>query len=103
MRLIDADKLRDEVLKWLPSDPCGVEEKEMPYETDIVVSLLMEIDEAPTIEQPTWTPCSKRLPKDSEDYLICPSDSVLEDYSDFSEVMIMPYDADCEGFGWWID
>lgn len=50
MRLIDADKLKDEVLKWLPSDPCGVEEKEMPYETDIVVSMIQTLDDAPTIK-----------------------------------------------------
>ena len=50
-----------------------------------------------------WIPCSERLPEDSGDYLVCPSDSVLEDYSDFSEVMIMPYDADCEAFGWWVE
>ena len=50
MRLIDADRLSDEVLKWLPSDPCGVEEKEMPFETDIVVSMMLTIDEAPTIK-----------------------------------------------------
>lgn len=50
-----------------------------------------------------WIPCSERLPEDSGDYLVCPSDSVLEDYLDFGEVMIMPYDADCEAFGWWIE
>ena len=50
MRLIDADALERNVLKWMPSDPCGREEKEHPFEEDIVVSLMMEIDEAPTIE-----------------------------------------------------
>lgn len=50
MRLIDADKLKEEILKWLPSDPCGVEEKEMPYETDIVVSMILTLDEATTIK-----------------------------------------------------
>lgn len=60
------------------------------------------IDSAPTINAVSeWIPCSERLPEDSGDYLVCPSDSVLEDYSDFGEVMIMPYDADCEAFGWW--
>lgn len=48
-RLIDGKELRNKVLKWLPLDPCGVEEKEFPFETDICVSTLMEIDEAPTI------------------------------------------------------
>ena len=50
MRLIDADELKKCVLKWLPQDPCGKEEKEMPFETDICVSMLMEIDEQPTIQ-----------------------------------------------------
>ena len=66
MRPIDADELKKEVLKWLPSDPCGIEEKEFPFETDIVVSLMMEIEEAPTIEQPAWIPCSERLPEEHE-------------------------------------
>ena len=50
MRAIDADELKKCVLKWLPQDPCGKEEKEMPFETDICVSMLMEIDEQPTIQ-----------------------------------------------------
>ena len=50
MRLIDADKLKKEILKWLPSDPCGIEEKEAPYETDIVVSMMLTLDEAPSIK-----------------------------------------------------
>lgn len=54
----------------MPSDPCGIEEKEFPFETDIVVSLMMEIEEAPTIEQPTWIPCSERLPNKNDEYII---------------------------------
>lgn len=61
MRLIDADRLKEKVLKWLPSDPCGIDEKEHPIETDIVVSLMMEIEEAPTVNE--WIPCSERLPE----------------------------------------
>jgi len=48
-RLIDADELKKKVLTWLPSDPCGQEEKEFPFETDICVSMLMEIEEAESI------------------------------------------------------
>ena len=48
-RLIDADKLKKEVLMWMPSDPCGIAEKEHPIDTDIVVSLMIEIEEAPTV------------------------------------------------------
>lgn len=48
-RLIDGKELKKNILKWMPPDPCGVEEKEFPFETDICVSTLMEIDEAPII------------------------------------------------------
>lgn len=50
MRLIDADILKKEVLMWMPSDPCGIADRERPIETDIVVSLMMEIEDAPTID-----------------------------------------------------
>ena len=50
-----------------------------------------------------WITVSERLPEKSGDYLVRPSDGVLEDYSDFSEIMIMPYDVDVEAFGWWSD
>ena len=53
MRPIDADELKNSVLKWLPLDPCGQEEKEYPFETDICVSVMQEIEDAPTIE-PGW-------------------------------------------------
>lgn len=43
--LIDRQTLKDAVLKWMPPDPCGKEEKEFPYETDICVSMMMEIEE----------------------------------------------------------
>lgn len=43
--LIDRDALKNAVLKWMPSDPCGVEEKERPFETDICVSMMQEIEE----------------------------------------------------------
>ena len=67
MRLIDADELRKNVLKWMPSDPCGKEEKEFPFETDICVSMIMEIDETPTIvPEPEWILCSKRMPEERE-------------------------------------
>lgn len=63
MRAIDADALKSKVLEWTPSDPCGIEEREFPFEADIVASLMMEIDEAPTIEpEPHWILCNERLP-----------------------------------------
>lgn len=73
MRLVDADALKRKVLKWMPSDPCGIEEKEFPFEADIVASLMMEIEEAPTIEaEPHWIPVSERLPDAEEKrYWVC--------------------------------
>lgn len=50
MRLIDADVLKDIILKWLPKNPCGHEELEHPYEEDICVSTLMTIEEQPTVD-----------------------------------------------------
>ena len=47
--LIDRKALNDAVLKWLPHDPCGYEYKERPFETDICVSMLMEIEEQDTV------------------------------------------------------
>ena len=71
MRAIDADELKKCVLKWLPEDPCGREEKEMPFETDICVSMLMEIDEQPTIQpEPHWIPCSEDFPKAKQKVLV---------------------------------
>lgn len=67
MRLIDADELRKNVLKWMPSDSCGKEEKEFPFETDICVSMIMEIDETPTIvPEQKWILCSERMPEERE-------------------------------------
>lgn len=68
MRLIDADRLKEKVLKWLPSDSCGIEEKEYPIETDIVVSLMMEIEEAPTVNE--WIPVSESPKREKKEYLI---------------------------------
>lgn len=93
MRPIDGDKLKEEVLKWLPSDPCGIEEKEIPFETDICVSMLMEIEEAPTIEpkQGEWIPCSEGLP-DLEEYVLV----TLR----YGETMIMALDWDDGKIEW---
>lgn len=70
MRAIDADALKNSVLKWLPPDPCGQEEKEYPFETDICVSMIQEIENAPTIEpQPKIIHCKDC--KYSNDYCHC--------------------------------
>lgn len=47
--LIDRKVLSGAVLKWMPPDPCGKEEKEFPFEEDICVSMMMEIEEQPTV------------------------------------------------------
>lgn len=100
-RLIDADALKESVHAhdYVLKDCLNSTDKGM-----FTVGIMQAIDEQPTIDAvPHWIPCSERLPEDSGDYLVRPSDSVLEDYSDFSEIMIMPYDADCEAFGWWVE
>lgn len=46
MRLIDADLLKESILKWLkPSEP---DETKMIEVADAIVSTMMEIDEQPT-------------------------------------------------------
>ena len=72
-RLIDADALKRKVVEWMPCDLCGMEERESPFEADIVVSLMMEIEEAPTIEpEPHWVPVSERLPDaEKKTYWVC--------------------------------
>lgn len=82
MRLIDADELKKCVLKWLPQDPCGREEKEFPFETDICVSMLMEIDEQPTITPEShWIPVTERLPEVSGLYLVSVKNDHKRKYS----------------------
>ena len=100
-RPIDANALKESVHAhdYVLKDCLNSTDKGM-----FTVGIMQAIDEQPTIDAvPHWSPCSERLPEDSGDYLVRPSDSVLEDYSDFSEIMIMPYDADCEAFGWWVE
>lgn len=46
MRLIDADLLKENILKWLK--PSKLDETEMIEVADALVSTMMEIDEQPT-------------------------------------------------------
>lgn len=47
--LISRSALIEKIKKWLPSDPCGKEQSvEEVVATDLAVSMLMEIEEAPT-------------------------------------------------------
>lgn len=50
MKLINSDKLRNDVLEWMPPDPCGQEYLEAPFETDICVSMIQTIDEQKPID-----------------------------------------------------
>jgi hypothetical protein len=47
--LIDRNELEKAVLKWMPHDPCCKKELERPFETDICVSMMMEIGEQEVI------------------------------------------------------
>ena len=79
MRAIDADALKRKVVEWMPCDLCGIEEREFSFEADIVVSLMMEIEEAPTIEpEPHWIPVSDRLPEKDGYYLVSEDDGGVE-------------------------
>lgn len=46
MRLIDADKLKNDIAKWLNPKAC-IEEPRMVEVDDIAVSIIMEIEEQP--------------------------------------------------------
>ena len=90
MRLIDADELKKEVLKWMPSDPCGKEEKEYPFETDIVASLMMEIEDAPSIDIVFCGNCRECVEKGTGvdcpsgcGYLYCKRKKAVVDETDF--------------------
>lgn len=51
MKLINADKLRNEVLEWLPSNPYTTEYPfEQEFVTDICVSTIQTIDEQEPID-----------------------------------------------------
>lgn len=50
MKLINSNKLRNDVLKWMPPDPCGQEYLETPFETDICVSMIQTIDEQKPVD-----------------------------------------------------
>lgn len=67
MRLIDADMLTEKVTKWLNPDPNA---DRMVDIDDIAVSVLMEIEEQPTV--PLWISVDERLPEDIDRrYFMC--------------------------------
>ena len=93
MRLIDADTLTEKVTKWLNPDP---NTDRMVDIDDIAVSVLMEIEEQPTV--PLWMSVDERLPEDIDRrYFMCLVENHLED-----PPMICQYEEEY-GFGLWRD
>lgn len=68
-RLIDADELEKAIYKWMPKDMESWADSDIPPIEDLVVSIMMTIQEQPTVNQ--WTPTSEGLPKERERVLIC--------------------------------
>ena len=50
MRLIDADELKRNVLKWMPKDQSDYMDSAIPPLENLTVSMVMEIDDAPTVD-----------------------------------------------------
>lgn len=48
--LIDREELKKSILKWLPSEDYDPEKSGLRFDEDLVVSLMMEIDEQPTVD-----------------------------------------------------
>lgn len=49
-RLIDADELKRNVLKWMPKDQSDYMDSAIPPLENLTVSMVMEIDDAPTVD-----------------------------------------------------
>lgn len=92
-RLIDA--------KWLYDELGDIN---MDIHTDEVKKL---IDSAPTIEIPTWIPCSERLPEEGQVVLVTMGDGHKLDWEEqrfieFGRISSNRYD--CSGTGWeWLN
>lgn len=70
MRLIDADALIERIGDWIPHDKCGEEDiKDVVY-AEACIDLIDVINDAPTVEQNGWIPCSERLPEEDGEYLV---------------------------------
>lgn len=69
MRLIDADRLNDAMYH----EAFETDSKMQKWDSGCWIRYKMfenHLDEAPTIEQPTWIPCSERMPEEDGDYLV---------------------------------
>lgn len=93
MRLIDADLLTKNVTKWLNSDPNADRMADMD---DIAASVLMEIEEQPTVY--SWVSVEDRMPEDGDSrFYMCLVENHLED-----PPMFCQYEEEY-GFGFWKD
>lgn len=59
MDLIDREELEKSILKWLPSEDYDPERSRLRFDEDLVVSLMMEIEEQPTIDAVEVVRCEK--------------------------------------------
>ena len=74
MRLIDADELEKCILKWLPREASDVEDCGIAFNENMVVSMMMEIEEQPTIDaipvcHGGWISVDKELPPEGKEVL----------------------------------
>ena len=93
MRLIDADMLTGKVTKWLNPDPNA---DRMVDIDDIAVSVLMEIEEQPTV--PLWISVEDSLPEGGDSrFYMCLVENHLEDPPMFCQY------EEGYGFGFWRD
>ena len=93
MRLIDADVLTKNVTKWLNADPNA---DRMVDIDDIAASVLMEIEEQPTV--PLWISVEDKVPEDIDRrFFMCLVENHLED-----PPMMCQYEEEY-GFGFWKD
>ena len=93
MRLIDADMLTGKVTKWLNPDPNA---DRMVNIDDIAASVLMEIEEQPTV--PLWISVEDSLPEGGDSrFYMCLVENHLEDPPMFCQY------EEGYGFGFWRD
>ena len=69
MRPIDADVLSEKILDVVR---CVIPESEFTEGyTSGLYAVTKQIEDEPTIEQPTWISCAERLPTEGGTYLVC--------------------------------
>ena len=83
-RLIDADKLkerlREKIYSFIKKRGVGINDL-FDYErgrVDEIENCILMISDAPTVDVPTWIPCSERLPNNDEEVIV----SVEDDRAD---------------------